>query len=603
MSSLSSQSTEELARYYGWDEDLTRLLLSLPRPVVDQYILQTISYDKDGWRYILPGLPSPASVLCLDARYGTTAAALAETGAAVTVIHPCPVTVRIIRHRLAALKVSNVTVLHVAPKTTHLPFEDARFDAFVHHDVAGTLVTNPATAVSHFVTLTATLLNEAFRLVKPDGFAYFGTKNRHGYTEWRKRLLRRTAQEPPTISPTPMRHAKWLIRRAGFQDIRIHPYLVEQERVSEILPPSGYRSVKNSLLAGERLKQVFLGKIGSRFLAPAYGLVCAKGRPRAALIKSFADDLVAQGIMAAPADHQACFQRYFPIPGKVFVTLGKAVDRDENIIIVIPKISRVQTWRRKEIAIVNEVRTLSPYLAAKLPRQYTESSCRGETYFALSEIPGITIDRRVPRLDQLTHNAVEFLIRFNQITARTTALSPEAYSGLMAPLIRQVAEIYPETRERMDRIELHLRAAVTGKSIVRVWLHGDYKLENLIFDRDTLEITGIIDWEQSRREGLPWLDLLYLLAYNRIMTEGRDFFDVYHEVILGEDYADHEKAVMDAYARAMPLPSDMKTVLTALFFVHHIGFRYKYNMHMAGDRDNIHTALTELEMRLARLNQ
>ncbi len=601
MSSLSSQPTEELARYYGWDEDLTRLLLSLPRPVVDQYIRQSLSYDKDGWHYILPELPASASVLCLDARYGTTAAVFAERGFSVTVIHPCSVTVRIIQHRLASLNISNVTVTHVPPGATSLPFKDASFDAFVHHDVAGTLLTNHAAATSPFATLTETLLNEAHRLLKPGGFAYFGTKNRHGYTEWQNRMHRRSTQKPVAFFPTPTHLAKRLIRRAGFHDPVVHPYLVEHDHVSEIIPPSGYRSVKNSFSAGEKFKQIVLGKLGSRLLAPAYGLICTKDRQRAAQIQAFADDLAARGILVRADVGQPCFRRYFALPGKVFVTLGKAVGGNENIIIVIPKSPHVQAWRRKEIAIVNEVRALSPFLAAKLPRLYMESSCHGEIYFALSEIPGITIDRQVPHLERLTHNAVEFLICFNQITARTTTISHEVYPGLIGNMTKQVAETYPETRENMERIDRYLRVAVIDKSIASVWLHGDYKLENLIFDRSTLEIAGIIDWEHSRKDSLPWLDLLYLITYNRIMTEDRNFFDVYRDVILGEKLSEREIRLIHAYTKAMPVSAHMKTVLTALFFMHHIGSRYKYNTRMAGDRDSIFTALDELEIRLAQL--
>src|SRR3989344_2854975 len=112
MNDHRSQTLEELAKFYGWDDELIRLLGILPRAVADQYIEQAWSYDKDGWRHLLPPLPASASVLCLDTRFGNTAAAFAETGLSVTVIHPCPVTVRIIRHRLASINLSNVEVIH-----------------------------------------------------------------------------------------------------------------------------------------------------------------------------------------------------------------------------------------------------------------------------------------------------------------------------------------------------------------------------------------------------------------------------------------------------------------------------------------------------------
>ena len=601
MNDHRSQTLEELAKFYGWDDELIRLLGILPRAVADQYIEQAWSYDKDGWRHLLPPLPASASVLCLDTRFGNTAAAFAETGLSVTVIHPCPVTVHIIRHRLTSINLPNVEVIHLPSESAKLPFPDDHFDAFIHHDVVATLLANPAMASSPYALLSSPLFDEVFRVLKSGGFAHFGTKNPCGYTHLLKRLRCPLSSLSGTSRLASVRRLKRLARRAGFQTLRVYPYLVENGRVAEVIAPSGYQSTKNSLAASEQFKQIILGRSGARYLAPAYGLVCAKDCALAPPLQSFIEDLSSRDILSRVSEEDSGFRRYLSLPGKAIVTLGKAADGEENVIIVIPKVSRVLTWRRKEISIVNEVRALSPFLAARLPRLYTECSAGGETCFAISEIPGMTVDRHIRHLERLTHNAADFLIRFNQITAHETIIDDTVFENLFATIVRQVITTYPDTRQSMERIETHLRRIVHGKSIATVWLHGDYKLENLIFDKKTLEINGIIDWEHSRRNNLPWLDLMYLLAYNRIVSEDRDFFDVYRDVILPENHTDHEKSVIAAYARALPVTPDMKTVLTCLFFMHHIGFRYIYIMRREGDRRNIFTTLDDIEKRLARL--
>ncbi len=601
MNNNPSQSPEELAQYHGWDGQLKKLLLSLPRRALDRYILETIAYDKEGWRYILPELPPNAAVLCLDTRFGTTAAAFAETGASITVIHPCATTVRIMQHRLAASGLTNIKIMHVPPEATALPFADNSFDAFIHHDVTGLSMSNNAATSSIFAGLTTAMLKESFRLLKQDGFAYFGMKNPHGYTELKK-ILQRSANndQATTHKLISLRLASHRIKQAGFRDLQRHAYLMENGLVYEIVPPTGYRSVKNSLAINEKIKQILLGKRGLKFLAPAFGLICGKNRLRACHIQGFANNLVSQKILAE-SDKRPCFQRYQPLPGKVFVTFGKAADSDENVIIVIPKLPNITAWRQKEITIVNEIRSLSPLLAAKLPRLYLESVYRGESYFALSEIPGITIDRRVPHIERCINNAVDFLIQFNRITARETVISDEIYTALIGALIKQVTDVYRSTAEIMGRIERQLRALVLGKSTTTVWFHGDYKLENLIFNQNNLEIAGIIDWEQSRRMGLPWLDLLYLIAYNRIMAKDTDFFGVYRHVIIGANRTPQEQSIIDTYAAAFPLANDMQQVINSLFFIHHIGCRYKYKLNLEGDRHNIFTALAEMETRLAQL--
>lgn len=593
-----SQTLEALARYYGWDEMLCKLLFSLPRWLIDQYIFEANTYDKDGWRYILPALPSSASILCLDTRFGNATATFVETGASVTVIHYCPVTLRIIQYRLATMHFPNVKIIQVTPKSGQLPFPDEGFDAFIYHDIRGDLSTD---FVANFgFAMTAAFLAEIHRIVKLGGFAYFGVKNRFGFDMMKKKLFsNKVRSNKPAPHGVSIRSIARLIERTGFGKPQIYPYIVERGRVSEIIPNIGYRSVKNSFTISEKFKQVILGKIGVKFFASAYGLVCAKSYLHRNQIQGFVQNLVAQKIMAKPPEIWPYFQRYLSQRGKVFITLSNSYDNDKNIIIVIPLRPNVLIWRRKEITIVNELRMLSPYLASKLPSLYCESSWNGETYFALSKMSGITVDCRVPHLERLTCHAVEFLIQFNQITAREAVIDENIYSDLVGSMIKQVTDTYPMVEEIMGHIERLLHAVCLGKSLSIVWFHGDYKLENLLINKDTLEINGIIDWEQSRRQGLPWLDFLYLLAYNRIITEDRDFLDVYHKVILSQNFTNSERRLVEVYALAMPVAPDLKQVLICLFFIHHIGYRYKYNMGIEKYRHKILHRLEEIKKCLA----
>lgn len=595
-----NQTLDELARHHGWGPELTRLLSALPRAAANRYIEHAWAYDKEGWRHILPRLSPSQPVLCFDARFGNTAAAFAEAGAAVTVMHFCPVTTQVIRHRLASMNLANVEVIQAPPHTLRLPFPDNHFSAVIHHDVEGALSLNGAQAMNPLSVLSAALIHEAHRVLKPDGFAYFGVKNPHGYTRWLKRLRK------PFAASEGLRHisivrAKEFIRQAGFSGLRVYPYLVENGRVSEIIGPSGYRSAKNSFTASERFKQILLGKNTARLLAPAHGLVCVKHSAAVSDVEDLIRDLASRKIISPGPAAGSGFRRYLSLPGKTIISLGQAGPQKENIIVVIPKVQRVLEWRRKEIEIVREVRRLSPLLASRLPRMYTECSHHGETYFVISEIDGMTIDRPVRHLSRLTRNAAAFLMDFNRISSREISVGEDNFKELFGALTRQVAATYPDTAPIMEKIEIHMRRILHGQRMTTVWFHGDYKLENLIFDKKTLRINGIIDWEHSRRNGLPWLDLMYLLTYNRIMTTGQDFFGAYRGIIEDAKLAPEEKSLIQAYGKALPVPADVKTVLICLFFLHHIGFRYIYLMRREDDRRNIFTALEEIEKRLARL--
>ena len=68
-------------------------------------------------------------------------------------------------------------------------------------------------------------------------------------------------------------------------------------------------------------------------------------------------------------------------------------------------------------------------------------------------------------------------------------------------------------------------------------VHSDLNAKNLLVDPDTLEVTGVLDWELAH-SGLPWADLGNLLRFDR------------HPVLV--------EAVVSAYTQLMPtVPNDV----------------------------------------------
>jgi SAM-dependent methyltransferase len=592
-------AAHDLAKRYGWEAELIHLLLALPENVIDRFVTESHSYDMDGWRYILPELSTASCVLCLDARFGTTSAALAETGANVTALHTDPAYIKIMQYRIEELNATHIDIQCIEKDFAALPFPDASFDAFVFHDVASTWIHDDQTPQSTIRYLKK-LFKEASRVLRPDGFAYFGLGNNFGFTTLLHKLSRAPVNGVARQKTISASHAKLLIRNAGFRDMRAYPFLIEANHVHEIIPVSGYRSTKNSFSFNERLKRMILGRRGARYFAPAYGFVCTRNRLPHSTIQNIATDLSTRKILAGNPGELSGFSRYLVLQAKTVVSLGPSMAGRGNLIAIIPRSQKIIDWRRREIPIVSELRARSPFLSAKLPQTYLESSYKKETFFILSEIPGITIDRKVPHLHALTRNATDFLIHFNLETQMETVITPDIYDRMFGDLFMRVGQNYPETREIVSRIEAKSRTLVAGRSLPVVWMHGDYKLENLMFNSSNLEIEGIIDWEHSRKEGLPWLDLMYLIVYNRIMTGTKDFFSVYRETVMEMEFDGFELTLVSAYLEAIPLTPDIMPLLAYLFFIHHIGCRYRYNMDMEHDRYHILTTLGDIETRLDR---
>lgn len=58
-----------------------------------------------------------------------------------------------------------------------------------------------------------------------------------------------------------------------------------------------------------------------------------------------------------------------------------------------------------------------------------------------------------------------------------------------------------------------LKDKTLGIRLPLVPIHGDFWLNNILFDPENYRITGILDWDESSSQGLPLLDLFHLLYW------------------------------------------------------------------------------------------
>jgi len=136
---------------------------------------------------------------------------------------------------------------------------------------------------------------------------------------------------------------------------------------------------------------------------------------------------------------------------------------------------------------------------------------------------------------------------------------------------------YPQLASALRRLRRAVHARLVGSTVPLVWQHGDYKLENLIFDERSREPAAVIDWELAAPAGLPLLDLYYLLIYRRITRgEASDVLELVSEMAAGR-WQSAEAEMIALYAREVAVPAELSTACIAVFLVHHIGIRFAYD--------------------------
>jgi serine/threonine protein kinase len=124
-------------------------------------------------------------------------------------------------------------------------------------------------------------------------------------------------------------------------------------------------------------------------------------------------------------------------------------------------------------------------------------------------------------------------------------------------------------------IYIHLMDIIKNKKIIYVLEHGDFKIENILYDKNK-KMLAIIDWDLARIEGIPFLDLLFFNYYNQYlknsenysimdflfyMIDEKGFYNLFYHNPLYKKYTEKYKEFPDIH-------------YLFLFWLHAVSFRY-----------------------------
>jgi peptidoglycan/xylan/chitin deacetylase (PgdA/CDA1 family)/aminoglycoside phosphotransferase (APT) family kinase protein len=492
-----------------------------------------------GWRLLL-GAEQFCRVLCIEPMPTSVARVLRASGAAVTAIHFSPSNAANAWNEIAQ------GLAELGPTT---------FDLALIHDPAGRLVVG-----CHLHGLESTIRTIAGHMADHAVFhinvANAANPNalRHGF---RGSLL-------PRVRAI-------LGRALCTSTMRVGSYLNWDQQIAEVIPAHGYVSTRNTTKWRERLKATIFGPTGRLLWSHAFGISASRGRFRDDLITLIRSDL---GLPTTyRLDGLMCLWR------KMVVSFGLP-ESEEGVIVVVTADALAAARRASEQGMLVELRARAPELAGKLPRVIAQAAIRDLKCFAMTRIPGMTIDRPAPGTADATHHAVDFLIALHRATRDNPA---KTNLGKRIGCHADAAtERYPRLVDPIRAVQSRLLAATDGWQVPVVWQHGDFKLENVMLDARRLTVNGVIDWELADPNGLPILDMLYLFAYNRSVNGGGRIADVYLDLLADGPRRPDEHREMKRYLDAMGLTITNWAAWAAMYFLHDAGVRFKWDLDATG---------------------
>ncbi len=399
-------------------------------------------------------------------------------------------------------------------------------------------------------------------ILSDNGAVFMTFRNRFGYDRFYcKSVLKNSSRRNFSAS-----FVMKLLERSGFKYQKLLG-LIPGIHFQKLIPIKKDGIEYNALpTLKEHIKKCIF-KLGVfKYIFPSYGIIAYCGQPNS----SFIDKAISSLHKSKPKIN------FLSIHNPNTVVIGvKTEDNNSNYILRIPQ-NEIALKRCKENCDnLKALALLDSDIKGKAPQLLKEGVIEGRNYFIESKINGTAVDYPFWFLNKITQKAASLLIELHRQTSVEEEINDESFKRLVAPCFEKLEKyIQREEKEFLKNILGFVENKLLGKKITTVYMHGDYKIENLLIDEKSLDINGIIDWDLARQGGLPLLDLFYLIAYNDMLHTGRSISKVFIEKIFARKYDDFECSLFQEYLKNIPISKELVSSLAIMFWLHHVSYRF-----------------------------
>lgn len=321
-----------------------------------------------------------------------------------------------------------------------------------------------------------------------------------------------------------------------------------------------YSSNKNTFALKEKIRTLILKSRLSRLFVNSNIWLISYNKDTLPLHKSIINFISEQQGLCS---EKYVLTRVLYKSGKLILSYSCTDKTKSPIVAILLYENNAISQRTNEKNIIKEL-TFNKDFSNILPHNYCEYDFHGFKLFCMDECPGVTVDITTNNLQTMTKNAFEKLLTLSSDTLHNHKSLPLVKSWIDILSLRS-----PASLDSIECISEFLMKYNFDKSVC---MHGDSKLENFVMD-DKYNIRCIIDWEQAVLDGIPMIDIYYLIAYNYQTSNDCHFSNALDSLISG-NIESYENDFLTTYSDALSLTNFDRIYLLVVFFVHHYSCRF-----------------------------
>ena len=488
-------------------------------------IARTLDADQAFWSNLLPIAPKHGTAFVLETRLGAISCGLARHFSHVVSWHKTSTAATLTRQLADKQQISNVEVL-VAQDVREIELPNKSVDTLVFfgpsRDLTGQWDTNIelllASTLDHFKDALSDL---AVILV--------GENNRWSYRtetpEYPGSTCRGGIALPPLRRKLKTRFPHDVVFVCGFSLASSQspmPDFLKHDLLSKglVIPKNRTAIIKDKLLNRPEI----------RLFWPSFLLISSKKS-----WGSFAKDLLCQQQIVSKVGWRAAetvtIKRIVAGNSGTSIAIGGPEHCDTaDVVLRMP--SRAASVSRCQINASALVRLENSPMSRLVPRLVSQGNYLLREYTVETRCTGFEIGYGTRDLDEMIAQACIAIGKMHFETTALTGMDAAHVSTLVSPYIADIrSHSSPEIRTRLDKLAESLYRRMNGISVALGFVHGDFKVSNMLFDRAGT-LTAVIDWDGFSEHGFQTFDYLTLLIY-KIANERRiSLTEAYIEYIL-----------------------------------------------------------------------
>ncbi len=428
---------------------------------------RTSPFHNGGWE-LFSDLPAGASILVIEAGLGSASLAISRLASEVWTVFEDADLAKSACSRAEHERISNLTVVCTS-LSKRLPFHDASFDAVAVRGWGDEL--RPQASF-------AALLSELRRVLKSTGSLYVDGR---GFF--------------PLFLGLRM-------RLAGFTFPNILIHLVDKEK----LPYEIRCGLKHSRLRSMIKNFLYL-------LQPSRLCGLLSKRSSATHQTTMLDHILSE----IPNETTVVKRDALPLHFGSFDIYGLRTDRH------VIRMPTTNVGERRCETSMQAMRALEKHsFSFEMPKFTKFGKFRGQSFYAESRIPG----RPAPYLSfsksemqRLRKGAQTHLAELYQHTRHSIVMGTDELNRFFFdPLSAMSVQVFPSARQPLTDVKKLIEARLKGKTVDLVHTHGDFKASNFLLDDDG-NISGLIDWDMAKPDGLPLTDVIACEGFHLSVSE------------------------------------------------------------------------------------